>query len=116
MQLLSGWKEIAEHLQTCADCAAALARIRSLAALARELTDPVSPNMWPAIEHSLDRAAKKHLLMLSAQGGVEIEAVAESDPDAIVMLYIDPVDGISLEAARHAAIQANIVGAKYGAP
>jgi len=49
--------EIAEHLQTCADCTAALARIRSLATLARELTDPVSPNMWPAIEHSLDRAA-----------------------------------------------------------
>ena len=28
---------------------------------------------------TLDRAAKRHLLMLSAQGGVEIEAVAESD-------------------------------------
>ncbi|MFM1751972.1 MAG: succinyl-CoA synthetase beta subunit, partial [Actinomycetota bacterium] len=33
---------------------------------------------------SLDRAAKKHLLMLSAQGGVEIEEVAVSDPEAIV--------------------------------
>ena len=39
-------------------------------------------------------AAKQHLLMLSAQGGVEIEAVAEEDPDAIVMLHIDPVDGL----------------------
>ena len=47
---------IAEHLQTCADCTAALARIRSLATLARELPNPVSPNMWAAIEHSLDRA------------------------------------------------------------
>ena len=34
---------------------------------------------------TLDRSAKKHLLMLSAQGGVEIEQVAETDPDAIVM-------------------------------
>ncbi|MEI2421066.1 ATP-grasp domain-containing protein, partial [Arthrospira platensis SPKY2] len=31
---------------------------------------------------TLDRAAKKHLLMLSAQGGVEIEAVAEANPEA----------------------------------
>ena len=43
---------------------------------------------------TLDRAAKKHLLMLSAQGGVEIEEVAETDPDAIVKLHIDPVDGL----------------------
>ena len=43
---------------------------------------------------TLDRAAKQHLLMLSAQGGVEIEEVAEKDPDAIVKLHIDPVDGL----------------------
>src|SRR5438309_10997085 len=30
---------------------------------------------------TLDRAAKKHLGMLSAQGGVEIELVAEENPD-----------------------------------
>ena len=54
------------------------------------------------------RAAKKHLLMLSAQGGVEIEAVAATDPDAIVMLHIDPVDGISLATARDAAVRAKI--------
>lgn len=57
---------------------------------------------------TLDRAAKKHLLMLSAQGGVEIEAVAEADPDAIVKVHIDPVDGLSLETARRAAIDARI--------
>jgi succinyl-CoA synthetase beta subunit len=58
--------------------------------------------------YTLDRAAKKHLLMLSAQGGVEIEAVAATDPDAIVTLHIDPVDGLSLDAARQAAIGAKI--------
>ena len=57
---------------------------------------------------TLDRAAKKHLLMLSAQGGVEIEAVAEADPDAIVKLHIDPVDGLSTDAARQAAVDAKI--------
>ncbi len=57
---------------------------------------------------TLDRSAKKHLLMLSAQGGVEIEAVAESDPDAIVMLYIDPVDGLSTDVARQACVDAKL--------
>jgi succinyl-CoA synthetase beta subunit len=49
---------------------------------------------------TLDRSAKKHLGMLSAQGGVEIEAVAEEDPDAIAKIWIDPVDGLTDEAAR----------------
>jgi succinyl-CoA synthetase beta subunit len=49
---------------------------------------------------TLDRSAKKHLGMLSAQGGVEIEAVAESDPDAIAKIWIDPVDGLTEPAAR----------------
>jgi succinyl-CoA synthetase beta subunit len=49
---------------------------------------------------TLDRSAKKHLGMLSAQGGVEIEAVAESDPDAIARIHVDPVDGLSEAACR----------------
>jgi succinyl-CoA synthetase beta subunit len=57
---------------------------------------------------TLDRGAKQHLLMLSAEGGVEIEAVAESNPDAIVMLHIDPVDGLAPEVARQAAVDARI--------
>ena len=57
---------------------------------------------------TLDRSAKKHLLMLSAQGGVEIEEVAAKDPTAIVRLHIDPVDGLSVERARQAAADAKI--------
>jgi succinyl-CoA synthetase beta subunit len=49
---------------------------------------------------TLDRSAKAHLGMLSAQGGVEIEAVAESDPDAIAKIWIDPVDGLDEATAR----------------
>ena len=49
---------------------------------------------------TLDRAAKKHLGMLSAQGGVEIEAVAEKDPDAIAKIWVDPVDGLDEKTAR----------------
>ena len=57
---------------------------------------------------TLDRAAKKHLLMLSAEGGVEIEEVAAKNPDAILMLHIDPVDGLSAAAAKKAAVDAKI--------
>jgi succinyl-CoA synthetase beta subunit len=49
---------------------------------------------------TLDRPNKTHLGMLSAQGGVEIEAVAEENPDAIAMISIDPVRGLSLADAR----------------
>jgi len=57
---------------------------------------------------TLDRSAKQHLLMLSAQGGVEIEEVAARDPEAIVRLHIDPVDGLSVDAAHDAAEAARI--------
>ena len=57
---------------------------------------------------TLDRAAKKHLGMLSAQGGVEIEAVAETDPDAIAKIHIDPVDGLSADACREWVLAAKL--------
>src|SRR5512145_18192 len=40
---------------------------------------------------TLDRSAKKHLGMLSAEGGIEIETVAEENPVAIAKIHIDPV-------------------------
>lgn len=49
---------------------------------------------------TLDRSAKKYLGMLSAQGGVEIETVAEEDPDAIAKIHVDPAEGLSEEACR----------------
>jgi succinyl-CoA synthetase beta subunit len=57
---------------------------------------------------TLDRAAKRHLGMLSAEGGVEIEEVAVSNPDAIAMRSIDPVDGLDLAAAREWVAAANL--------
>jgi succinyl-CoA synthetase beta subunit len=48
---------------------------------------------------TLDRSAKKHLGMLSAEGGVEIEEVAVTNPDAIALLHVDPVDGLSRQQA-----------------
>ena len=49
---------------------------------------------------TLDRSAKLHLGMLSARGGVDIEGVAEEEPEAIARVHIDPVDGLTEEVAR----------------
>ena len=49
---------------------------------------------------TLDRAAKKHLGLLSAEGGVEIETVAEENPDAIAKIHIDPVEGLTEAQCR----------------
>ncbi len=49
---------------------------------------------------TLDRGAKKHLGMLSAEGGVEIETVADENPDAIAKIHIDPVDGLTEAQCR----------------
>lgn len=49
---------------------------------------------------TLDRSAKKHLGMLSAEGGVEIETVAAENPDAISKIHVDPAEGLSREAAQ----------------
>ena len=57
---------------------------------------------------TLDRSAKKHLGMLSAQGGVEIETVADENPDAIAKIWIDPVDGLSAAECRAWVKAANL--------
>lgn len=57
---------------------------------------------------TLDRSAKKHLGMLSAEGGVEIETVAEENPDAIAKIWIDPVDGLDEATAREWVLAAKL--------
>jgi len=49
---------------------------------------------------TLDRAAKMHLGMVSARGGVDIEQVAEEEPEAIARLHIDPAVGLTEAQAR----------------
>jgi len=57
---------------------------------------------------TLDRSAKKHLGMLSKEGGVEIEKVAEENPDAIAKIWVDPVDGLTEAACREWVAAANL--------
>src|SRR5437868_2412217 len=41
----------------------------------------------------LDRSEKKPLAMLSRMGGMDVEEIAERDPNAIVRLHVDPLIG-----------------------
>ena len=61
-----------------------------------------------AASFTLERGEKKYLGMLSAEGGVEIEAVAEANPDAIAKIWIDPVDGLDEATAREWVKAANL--------
>jgi succinyl-CoA synthetase beta subunit len=55
-----------------------------------------------------DRAAKKPLVMLSTQGGMDIEEVAERDPGAIAKLHVDPLLGFQDFHARRLAFAAAV--------
>jgi succinyl-CoA synthetase beta subunit len=55
-----------------------------------------------------DRAAKRPLVMLSTQGGMEIEEVAASTPDAIATLHVDPLLGFQDFHARRLAFESGV--------
>jgi succinyl-CoA synthetase beta subunit len=55
-----------------------------------------------------DRSAKKPLVMLSTQGGMDIEEVAERDPTAIAKLHVDPLLGFQDFHARRLAFDAGV--------
>src|ERR687894_2725425 len=55
-----------------------------------------------------DRAAKRPLVMLSTQGGMDIEEVAERDPDAIAKLHVDPLLGFQDFHGRRLAFDAGV--------
>jgi succinyl-CoA synthetase beta subunit len=55
-----------------------------------------------------DRSAKAPLIMLSTKGGMDIEQVAEEDPDAIASLHVDPLLGFQEFQGRRLAFEAGI--------
>jgi succinyl-CoA synthetase beta subunit len=56
----------------------------------------------------LDRGEKKLLAMLSRMGGMDVEEMAERDPNALVRRHIEPASGLDLETAREIAREAQI--------
>jgi succinyl-CoA synthetase beta subunit len=55
-----------------------------------------------------DRSAKAPLVMLSTKGGMDIEAVADEDPDAIAHLHVDPLLGFQDFHGRRLAFEAGV--------
>jgi succinyl-CoA synthetase beta subunit len=56
----------------------------------------------------LDRSAKKLLAMLSAMGGMDVEEMAEKDPDALVKRHIEPGQDFGPEHAGQIVADAKI--------
>jgi succinyl-CoA synthetase beta subunit len=57
-----------------------------------------------------DRSAKAPLVMLSTKGGMDIEQVAEEDPNAIARLHVDPLVGFQDFHGRRLAFEAVVDG------
>jgi succinyl-CoA synthetase beta subunit len=57
---------------------------------------------------TFDRGEKKPLYMLTTEGGVDIEEVAERDPDAIARLHVDPLEGFQPYQGRRLIYGAGI--------
>jgi succinyl-CoA synthetase beta subunit len=55
-----------------------------------------------------DRAAKAPLVMFSTKGGMDIEAVAEETPEALVRIHVDPLLGFQDFHGRRLAFEAGV--------
>jgi succinyl-CoA synthetase beta subunit len=55
-----------------------------------------------------DRSAKKPMAMLSKMGGMDVEEVAETDPEAMRMLHVDPLLGLQDFHGRRLAFESGI--------
>ena len=62
---------------------------------------------------TFDRGAKRPLLMLTTEGGVEIEQVAAERPEALARLHLDPLAGYHPWVARRLAFAASIPAAEH---
>jgi succinyl-CoA synthetase beta subunit len=57
---------------------------------------------------TFDRGEKKPLLMLTTEGGVDIEEVVERSPDALARLHVDPLIGFQPFQARWLCFTAGV--------
>ena len=58
------------------------------------------------VSYLLDRTNRTFLAMASVQGGVEIEVVAEENPEALAKVPVNANEGVSIEKAREIVAQA----------
>lgn len=55
----------------------------------------------------LDRSNRNFLAMASVEGGMDIEEVAETKPEALAKVAIDPIAGVDLAKAKEIVAEAN---------
>jgi succinyl-CoA synthetase beta subunit len=115
-QVLTGGRGKAGGIQLADDAAAAEQKARDVIGL--DIRGHVVKTLWIekasdiAKEYYLsvtfDRGAKKPLLMFTTEGGVEIEEVAASNPEALVRLHVDPLEGFQPWVARRLVYGAGV--------
>ncbi len=57
---------------------------------------------------AFDRGAKKPLFMFTTEGGVDIEEIAATKPEALVRLHVDPLEGHHAWQARRLVYEAGV--------
>jgi succinyl-CoA synthetase beta subunit len=62
---------------------------------------------------TLDRSTSKNVLMISTEGGMEIEKVAEESPERLLKIQIDPLFGMQGFQAREAAFFLGLQGDQF---
>ncbi len=68
----------------------------------------ISSEMYLSV--MVDWGAKKPLILFSTEGGVDIEEVAQKNPDSIVRIYVDPLLGLLPYQVRELTFSAGLTG------
>ncbi|MFD4560762.1 ADP-forming succinate--CoA ligase subunit beta [Streptomyces sp. NPDC058469] len=72
------------------------------------LAQPVDIESEFYVSYVLDRAAGRFLAIASAEGGMEIEEIAASRPEAVARIHIDPAEGVTSAKAGEIAEAAGL--------
>ncbi|NUK54682.1 ADP-forming succinate--CoA ligase subunit beta [Streptomyces lunaelactis] len=72
------------------------------------LAQPVDIEAEFYVSYVLDRAAGTFLAIASAEGGMDIEEVAASRPDAVARIAVDPAEGVTAAKAAEIAAAASL--------
>jgi succinyl-CoA synthetase beta subunit len=115
-QVLIGGRGKAGGIKLAADVDEVEARAREI--LGMDIRGHVVSKVWVekasdiAREYYLsltfDRSAKKPLFMFTTQGGMEIEEVAATRPEALVRLHVEPLEGCHPWHARRLVFEGGV--------
>ncbi|MFE7889731.1 ADP-forming succinate--CoA ligase subunit beta [Streptomyces sp. NPDC057412] len=72
------------------------------------LAEPVDIEAEFYVSYVLDRAARRFLAIASAEGGMEIEEVAATRPEAVARVPVDPAEGVTSAKAGEIAEAAGL--------